>query len=350
MQFAPLIEDNTFLRHFWHPVCTAKELEESNPSGIGPLGVTLLNERVVIARIDEELVALQDRCPHRSAMLSKGRVTAGQIACPYHGWAFGADGVCKSIPACPDKQIPSKARVTNYACQEKYGLVWVRLDSSFDCTDIPYFSAADDPEMKTVILEPYWWKTSAARRWENFTDFSHFAFVHPNTLFDPTASQPPVVPVDRVNGALCFKYDTPKGMDIDAKAVTGVFNYVCTMPFTINLSSLKHSDGTTNVLFTVSCPINDHESKSFLVFSREKKLGDRDFPHIAFRDLVFNEDKPIIESEWPPYIPKDELSVVTDKISVQYRKWLRELSVAALNGKDAFKAALHTPVVESNRD
>ncbi|PZP94816.1 MAG: aromatic ring-hydroxylating dioxygenase subunit alpha [Variovorax paradoxus] len=349
MQVEPLIQDNHYLRHFWHPVATAKELEEADPSGVGPLGVTLLSERVVVARIDEKLVAFRDRCPHRSARLSKGKVSDGHLTCPYHGWSFGQDGVCDGIPACPDNAIPSKARLQGYDCEEKYGLIWVRLDSSFDCTEIPYFSAAEDPRMRTIIQEPYWWKTSAARRWENFTDFSHFAFVHPNTLFDPKASQPPVVPIDRYKGALRFAYNTPKGMDINAIAVTGDFTYVCTMPFTINLSSLKHSDNTTSVLFNVSCPINDFESKNFLLFSREKH-DDRDFPHIAFNNLVFDEDQPIIESEWPEYIPNDEISVVTDKVSVQYRKWLRELSSAARQGKEAFQAALLNPVMESDRN
>lgn len=344
----PLIQDTTYLRHFWHPVCTVKELEEANPSGVGPLGVMLLSERVVIARLEERVTAFRDRCPHRSARLSKGSIQNGELTCPYHGWSYDADGQCTDIPACPEGPIPSKAKLTGYDCQEKYGLIWVRLDSSFDCTEIPYFSAAEDPRMKIIIQEPYWWKTSAARRWENFTDFSHFAFVHPKTLFDPKASQPPVVPMDRVNGQFHFVYDTPKGMDINAIAITGSFSYVCSMPFTINLESVKHSDGTTSVLFNVSCPLNDHESKNFLIFAREKH-DDRDFPHIAFNNLVFDEDQPIIESEWPTFIPNDEVSVVTDKVSTQYRKWMRELSSAARQGKEAFREALLNPVIESDR-
>lgn len=62
------------------------------------------------------------------------------------------------------------------------------------------------------------------------------------------------------------------------------------MPFAINLSSRKHSDGTTSVLFNVSCPLNDIETKNFLIFAREKH-DDSDWPHIAFNDLVFEESR-----------------------------------------------------------
>jgi hypothetical protein len=40
---------------------------------------------------------------------------------------------------------------------------------------------------------------------------------------------------------------------------------------------------------------------------------------------------------------------VTDKVSTQYRKWLRELESAARGGKEAFKKALHGRVIESDR-
>jgi pheophorbide a oxygenase len=42
---------------------------------------------------------LEDRCPHRLAPLSEGRVEAGAgregLMCSYHGWSFDARGACK---------------------------------------------------------------------------------------------------------------------------------------------------------------------------------------------------------------------------------------------------------------
>lgn len=38
--------------------------------------------------------------------------------------------------------------------------------------------------------------------------------------------------------------------------------------------------------------------------------------------------------------PGAELSVRTDKVSIEYRRWLRELATAALAGPEAYSAAL----------
>ena len=51
----PLVDDQSYLRHFWHPVCTLKELETSNPQGVGPIGRTLLRENIVIAKINGKI-------------------------------------------------------------------------------------------------------------------------------------------------------------------------------------------------------------------------------------------------------------------------------------------------------
>lgn len=343
-----LFKDKTYLRHFWHPVCTVEELEKAKPSGVGPMAVKLLNEQLVVAKLGNGYVAMHDRCAHRSAKLSAGKVQDNTIQCPYHGWQYDADGACKFIPACPSAPIPSKARVDSFDCEERYGLIWVRLDSSFDCTEIPYFSGADKEGMRVVVQEPYWWKATAERRWENFTDFSHFAFVHPGTLFDPNNAAPPIVPMDRVNGQFRFVYETPPGMDVPDEAPIGTFSYTCSMPFAINLEVKKYTTDSIHVLFNVSCPVDDTTTKNFLIFGREQ-FNDSDHMHIAFNNLVFAEDKPVIESQWPSEISSDEVSVTTDKVSMQYRKWLRELDQAAKKGREEFRAALHSAVLESNR-
>lgn len=348
MQPHALFQDKSYLKHFWHPVCTVEELEKAKPSGVGPIAVELLNEKLAIAKVSTGYVALHDRCAHRSAKLSAGTVQDDRVQCPYHGWAYDTTGQCKFIPACPSAPIPSKAVVKTFDCEERYGLIWVRLDSSFDCTAIPYFSGADNKAMRVVVQEPYWWNATAERRWENFTDFSHFAFVHPGTLFDPNNAAPPIVPMDRVNGQFRFVYETPPGMDVPDQAPIGTFSYTCTMPFAINLEVRKYTTNSLHVLFNVSCPVNDTVTKNFLIFGREQH-DDSDHMHIAFNNLVFAEDQPVIESQWPSEISSDEVSVTTDKVSLQYRKWLRELDQASRNGREAFRKALLTSQIESDR-
>lgn len=347
----PLIEDRSFLRHFWHPVCTRAELEGAHPSGLGPFGIELLGQRLVIANLNGEIVAMDDRCPHRFAALSKGRVNGATLQCSYHGWQFGADGKCVQIPACPELPIPRKACTQRYDCTVRYDIVWVRLDSSWNCTEIPYFSEWGQPGMRNVVVPSYEWNTAAERRWENFTDLSHFAFVHPGTLYDPAYARPPIPCVDRTESELRFAIEPPPEMleNLPENAPIGSFTYRCAMPFSINLKIRLYRDGTTFTLWTTSCPVSDDRCRNFLIISREERPNDPDHAHIAFQKLVLEEDQPIIESQWPRTISLDEVSMPTDKVSNQYRKWLRELSLAAIQGKEAFVRSLHSAVIESSQ-
>ena len=54
------------LRRFWYPVMPAGQIDE------GPQPFTLLGERIVLWKsADGGYAAMTDRCPHRSAALSK---------------------------------------------------------------------------------------------------------------------------------------------------------------------------------------------------------------------------------------------------------------------------------------
>ncbi len=346
----PLVGDQSYLRHFWHPVCTVKELDESGDGEGGPIGRVLLDEQIVVARLGEKLVAMRDRCVHRFAKLSGGEVVDGDsIQCPYHGWRYGADGKCKHIPACPNDPIPKKAFVPAFEAREEYGLVWVRLDGTWDCTDIPYCEAWENPEYKRIIVaEPYDWDSSAERRWENFTDFSHFAYVHPGTLYDPAYSEPAIVPIDRVGGELRFYLEPGKDMleNLPEDSPLGSFTYRATMPYSINLSIRLYRNDNPFLLWTTSSPVSAERCRNFMIIAHT----DEDMPDeqpLDFQKIVLSEDQPVIESQ-PGGLSLEEISLPTDKVSNQYRKWLRELGTAATMGKEAFKKALLTDIIESH--
>ncbi len=344
----PLIQDRAWLKHFWHPVCTLQQLEQSSPEGLGPVGVKLLDEELVVARLGGEVVAFRDRCAHRLARLSLGSVIEDRLQCPYHGWQYRANGKCGFIPACPDFQIPKKAATEKFDCAVKYDLVWVRLDSSWDCTEIPYCSAWQNPEFKKVIVaEPYEWNSSAERRWENFTDFSHFAFVHPGTLYDPAFTEPEIVDIDRVGGELQFFLEPGREMidSLPPDSPLGSFTYRAAMPYTINLEIRLYRNDEPFLLWTASSPTSENTCRNFMIIAHT----DIDMPDnqpVDFQKIVLAEDRPVVESQ-PGALAVGELSLPTDKISSYYRRWLRQLSEAAESGKDEFKRTLFTDMIES---
>ena len=85
-----------------------------------------------------------------------------------------------------------------------------------------------------------------------------------------------------------------------------------------------------------------------MIIVREKD-NQPDHMHLAFQKRVLEEDQPVIESQWPLEIQTSEVSVATDKVSIQFRKWHKELSLAAVDGRDAFRESVLTTVMEEEQ-
>ena len=64
------------------------------------------------------VVAAPDRCPHREAPLSLGRLLDGDLECAYHGWRFGRGGRCVLVPSAADGvPLPPKAHLGDRPCR-----------------------------------------------------------------------------------------------------------------------------------------------------------------------------------------------------------------------------------------
>lgn len=78
-----------------------------------PVAVTIDDTHLVLFRDGNgQAAALADRCAHRGAPLSQGRVCDGALECPNHGWRYGADGRVVEIPALPNGSFPPERAAT----------------------------------------------------------------------------------------------------------------------------------------------------------------------------------------------------------------------------------------------
>ncbi|WP_407713770.1 Rieske 2Fe-2S domain-containing protein [Comamonas testosteroni] len=192
-------------RNCWWVAATRVEVTRE------PLGRVILGRPIVMYRKEDGSIAvLEDRCVHRWAPLSIGKVVGDNIVCGYHGFTYGADGNCNHIPT--QSVIPPKAKVHSYPVRERGPFVWVytgdvnRID---EVAPPPALEWVDDPAW-IVASGTYDLKANYMALKENVLDLTHFAFVHPTTFSIMDFLRPPDVAVDgdRVSYEIAFR-DTP---------------------------------------------------------------------------------------------------------------------------------------------
>jgi vanillate O-demethylase monooxygenase subunit len=158
--------------------------------GAGPLSRVLLNQRLVLFRTASgELTALADRCPHRFAPLSRGKVLADGIECAYHGLQFDRAGSCVRNQMGSGR-IPSNVKVRSYPIVQRYQMLWVWMGdpSLADPARIPsYDGIIPDSRTGADNLGNYLHvKANYLLEIDNLMDLSHVNFLHCGSLGNET--------------------------------------------------------------------------------------------------------------------------------------------------------------------
>jgi vanillate O-demethylase monooxygenase subunit len=166
----------TWLRNCWYQAGWSDELGSGQP-----LARTLLDEPILLYRTGDGVAALLDRCPHRFAPLSAGRVEGNEVTCGYHGLAFGADGVCVRNP---HGAITSRMHVRSYPVVERHTALWIWMGApeQADPAAIPDLGFIDATPSGARIAGHM--PTAADYRLltDNIMDLSHADYLHPTTL------------------------------------------------------------------------------------------------------------------------------------------------------------------------
>jgi len=155
---------------------------------------------------DGGVVALDDRCQHRWAPLSKGWLEGDDIICGYHGFRYCPEGSCVKVPT--QNTQPARARVKSYPVMERAPLVWI-------WTGDPALSEGTSPPEIPWLNQPEWrgshgYMKIAANYMllkENVLDLTHFGYVHRKTfkIFDWNRAPEVTVEGNQVE----FKLDFP---------------------------------------------------------------------------------------------------------------------------------------------
>jgi phenylpropionate dioxygenase-like ring-hydroxylating dioxygenase large terminal subunit len=79
----------------WYAILESNEIKKGKL-----IRVTRMSEKMVAWRNSRgELSVMSDKCPHRGAALSVGKLIGDCIQCPFHGFEYDASGRCTLIPA-----------------------------------------------------------------------------------------------------------------------------------------------------------------------------------------------------------------------------------------------------------
>lgn len=78
----------------WIKVCSLDEIPRLGARVVrhGDLAIA------VFRNADDEVFAMEDRCPHKGGQLSQGIVHGKRVTCPMHGWNMELDSACAVAP------------------------------------------------------------------------------------------------------------------------------------------------------------------------------------------------------------------------------------------------------------
>jgi vanillate O-demethylase monooxygenase subunit len=331
-----------FLLNTWYVAAFAREVKDD-----APLSRTLLGRPVVLYRdATGRALALDDRCAHRFAPLSRGRIVDGVLECPYHGLRFDGAGQCVYNPH-GDGRVPPQAHVRAYPVIEQSGAVWFwpgnpqRADPAL----LPSFGFVAP---QTNLTQSGYLRTRAHYQLsaDNLLDLSHFQFLHPDTLGSEAIARSEVK-VTATDTSVWVHRDTfdetlkpfvangfgiPEGMRVDRwMEVHWAPPGLLTILIGVTGVAMPREMGRISPSAHWLTPETERTTHYFFVFGLPKEVGEvgRELVRYAVEGLMTpfeDEDLPMLEAQQnaidaaefrgarPLYLPIDEGSLRARRI------------------------------------
>lgn len=250
------------------------------------------------------------------------------IGARLHTWLLGTEVTyTRTDPTTPklwaaDRELPVRV---------KFGYVWTTLGTpDHEIFDIP---ECDEGDRRSLNAGSIMVATSAPRAVENFLDMGHFPYVHTGILgaeprtevvdYDVTSSTTEVL------ATRCMFYQ-PQAAAIAGEGRMTEYVYRVPHPYCVMLYKSNPIETERMDVIALFCqPMTPESVRAHNFLS----LIDDVTPDAAlrrFQQLIFGQDKTILENQWPrrlPLDPRSETPIQADKSSVSYRRWLSAKSL-----------------------
>ena len=318
------------LRNFWYAAMPVAKLDD------GPKPFRILGQDIVLF-LDAvgEPAALEDRCCHRTAKLSKGWIKNGHIVCGYHGWEYDRSGKLVNIPQFPFEQAAPDAHAKSFHAKTRYGYVWVCLGEPID--DIPDLPYEEDLSFRRIHQFDELWRCSALRMMENSFDNAHFAFVHRGTFGDIAQPKPEKYELTETHYGFVAETIVPVRNPLQAARITGTsepwtrrkMRNAWYTPFCRTMD-MEYPSGLRHVIFNSATPVDDGSIRLIQILYRNDREEDCSTAElIAWDKAIIEEDRDILELTDPDAIVdmsrKLEMHMPSDRPGMLMRKRLNAL-------------------------
>ncbi|KAK1282143.1 hypothetical protein QJS10_CPB22g01238 [Acorus calamus] len=345
----------------WYPLAPVCDLDKRVPHARTVMGLDVV---VWWDRNDGAWKVFDDRCPHRLAPLSEGRIDRwGRLQCVYHGWCFDGAGGCKYIPQAPPDgpqfHTFNKACAAAYPSVEQNKIVWFWPSTEPQYNDIltkkkpPYIPELDDPTYTDLMGTrdiPYGYEVLI----ENLMDPSHVHYAHYGIMRIPKSVKAKARYDDREGGRpLEINIQTLDKSGFLAKQESGYSKFIAPCIYYAfpswgegqdpNSSRSTMEDSISHVdlkqrrflLIFICIPVSPGKSRLIWVFPRNFSVWlDRIVPRWMFhlgQNLILDsdlyllhlEERKIQDAGASNWLKACFVPTKADALVVAFRKWLR---------------------------
>lgn len=313
----------------------------SHEVGRSLLSRWLLDMPVVLYRKEDGTVAaLEDRCPHRQAPLSIGRLQGDTVECGYHGFRFAPDGRCTSVPSM---STPPAFSVASFPVKEIGPFIWIYLG------DLSVLEQVPPPPDLPWLTDPAFNHASGLMEIaanymllkENVLDMTHLGFVHAKSFGITDIKNPPEVTSDGVtvtymqrfaNEPLPAGYALPLGLPVGTPWLRdnhGAFVSPAIQVGMVDLRDPAAPDAPPKrIRFThATTPVDQAHMLYFWVAARDHANDDATMAQLGkILQVGFAEDEAVLEAiqalvnRRPRRGSTDERSVKADAAAIQARR------------------------------
>ncbi|MGB3640032.1 MAG: Rieske 2Fe-2S domain-containing protein [Rivularia sp. (in: cyanobacteria)] len=328
-----------FFQH-WYPVSPVEDIDPQKPTPVTVLGIRL----VIWKPKSSDYRVFLDKCPHRLAPLSEGRVDekTGNLMCSYHGWEFDAEGICTRIPQAENPQLLSKNQknlcAVTLPVRQQNDLLWVWLDANSPqlATDTPLPLSPQVDASKGFVWSSYVrdleydWQTLV----ENVADPSHVPFTHHGVIGNRQQASSILLEIIK---------STPDLIEVN---YSGRFQSTITFEPPCRLEYTTHIGNEGKQFGLVTYCIPTYPGKSRIVVQNTRNFAtnlDRFIPlwwdHIKIRNSLIDGDMILLHQQ--EHFLQERQSVETwktayqlatnaDRLIIEFRNWFDKYSQGKL--------------------